>query len=225
MKIIIPGDPIPQKRHRHVRRGLHIQTYDPSSKDKESIVSQISELKLSMPKKGAYLMHCTFEMPIAESTPLFKKNLMLWGLIPHITKPDNSNCLKLYEDAFNEILYPDDSHIIFSSQKKLYSLEPKTIIEVIPLPEVKLNEQSQEIFKLISPKQIEDMCQLALNIENCQLNAKKAQLEPRYGIDRIQEAADEYYACLDILAHSIYEFSEKYSSTLARIRKSTSYEA
>lgn len=144
MKIIIPGIPTAQKRHRFVKRGNFIQTYDPSSKDKENVKSQIKDQitkdrlnpdiilwPLFNPGK-AITVSLTFDMPIPKSTA--KKRFKEVLNSPHIFKYDIDNMEKFYLDCMTGIIYKDDCVINKLIATKCYSETPKTTIEIEESP-------------------------------------------------------------------------------------------
>ena len=49
---------------------------------------------------------------------------------PHPMRPDIDNLNKFVFDAFNGMLWTDDSIIVETYSIKLYSLEPKTVIRI-----------------------------------------------------------------------------------------------
>ena len=52
------------------------------------------------------------------------------GKISHTKKPDLDNLVKLVLDAYNGVLYDDDSQIISRSLSKMYSLTPGIEINI-----------------------------------------------------------------------------------------------
>ena len=52
--------------------------------------------------------------------------------LPHFSKPDTDNLIKTYLDALNKIAWRDDSLVYTVHAIKLWSDNPRTIIEIIP---------------------------------------------------------------------------------------------
>ena len=52
------------------------------------------------------------------------------GVILPITKPDWDNIGKIVSDALNGIAYRDDSQVVDSRVRKIYSNEPRTVIRI-----------------------------------------------------------------------------------------------
>jgi len=67
-----------------------------------------------------------FEMEIPKSFSKKKREALNGSYVTK--KPDLDNLVKSIKDAMNGYIYKDDSQVVISSQKKIYSLEPKTII-------------------------------------------------------------------------------------------------
>jgi len=122
--VTIPGQPIPLKRHR-TSRG---RTYDPQAELKETIFwiirNQIKPdiLQEDIKAKLSFFMR----IPKYLSN---KKKLELLNQ-PHCKKPDLDNLIKFYLDVCNGLLYKDDAQINTINAKKIYSDNPRTIIEI-----------------------------------------------------------------------------------------------
>jgi len=128
-KIIIPGNPIALKRHRHTKLG---HTYNSQSKIMEQIgwqaKTQFPYNVITVP----VLVEFTFFLRIPNSLSK-KKKVALDG--KYVSKrPDTSNYIKLYVDALNGFIWLDDALIVELTARKLYSLDdPRTeiIINII----------------------------------------------------------------------------------------------
>ena len=55
---------------------------------------------------------------------------MLAGRIRPTVKPDWDNIGKIYSDALNNIIYPDDKQIVTGITHKLYSETPRVVIDI-----------------------------------------------------------------------------------------------
>ena len=53
----------------------------------------------------------------------------------HISRPDGDNILKAVGDAFNDVIWLDDSQIVRATVEKRYGNEPGVTVEVELLPE------------------------------------------------------------------------------------------
>lgn len=131
------GNPVPQARPRFYRNKNHVGAFDPKSKEKEQckwqIKSQFKESLLTMP----LAVDVIFFMPIPKSSSKLKKRQMENGVLSHIKKPDIDNLQKFVLDCLNKIVFEDDSQIVEIRAKKIYSVEPRTLIRIIPLSEDK----------------------------------------------------------------------------------------
>ena len=136
--IVIPGNPIPLKRHRPSAKGGY---YDPSSTDKKQIWLQIARFRPKKPLEGNIYLKVIFH---------FKrpKNHYRTGKYAHLLKdaykdvnynksrPDIDNCLKLLADVTqgkNRFIL-DDSQICMLQAEKVYSNNARTevIIQEVP---------------------------------------------------------------------------------------------
>lgn len=69
-------------------------------------------------------------MPIPDSMPKFHKQLACREELRHVLRPDVDNMIKFYLDALKGVLYKDDSQISIHGSIKIYSNNPRTIIQV-----------------------------------------------------------------------------------------------
>lgn len=127
--IRVLGAPIPLMRPRFCHRGKFISVYDPQVKEKEQVRWQIrdeyKEKPLSVPLKVDIL----FGMPIPKHTSKVRVREMLKGALVPMVKPDLDNLVKFILDCLNEILFDDDKQICEFHARKIYTIEPRTIIQ------------------------------------------------------------------------------------------------
>jgi Holliday junction resolvase RusA-like endonuclease len=123
VKIIIPNNPIPLKRHRHTKHG---HTYNPQATLMEQVGRQAKYQFNRPPITNPISVKFTFFTPIPNSYSK-KKKLALDGKLNH-KRPDLSNYIKFYEDALNGIIWQDDALIVEIYAQKIYSLSGKTEI-------------------------------------------------------------------------------------------------
>lgn len=130
----IRGEPVAKARHKASRRGKFITMYDPQEKVKQDtawIAQQIAKDKLPDGiLAGALSLEIQAYFSIPKSTSKKKRDAMLHGEIKHTKKPDADNIAKFYQDAFNGILWYDDSQIWALTVYKGYSNIPRTEIEI-----------------------------------------------------------------------------------------------
>ena len=132
IKITIHRKPYPSPRPRFRNVGKYKQTYMPAEylREKKIIADSMEKIKPNDFKiiESAIEMNVVFYMPIPASLS-DKKRLELVGE-PHIKKPDSDNLLKTYKDAFEGVLYKNDSQIYKVDILKIYSDNPRVEIEL-----------------------------------------------------------------------------------------------
>ena len=137
MYFIIQGIPKALKRHRHTRKGF---TYDPSKKDKQSLLLQVSKLAPKPPITAPIRIILIFYMPRPKShfrtgkyKHLLKDEYIRKYPSYHTFTPDLDNLVKLVSDALNGVFYKDDSQIAQLKSEKLYcdvEEEPRTEVHI-----------------------------------------------------------------------------------------------
>lgn len=126
--IEIPGEPIPLKRHRHCGK----RTFDPQVKEKENMRWHLISLQKTI-ETAQKAIKLTIEYHLSIPKSYSKKMALKCVSKPHCFKPDLSNLIKFTEDAFNEMLWKDDSLIAEISAKKIYSQKPMTRFWIEPM--------------------------------------------------------------------------------------------
>ena len=123
----IPGQPIPWKRPGGVKHRFDEQKYD-----KMIVGLQLRHQHTSQPK---FIGSLLFDIEFHFSIPQKVKNKEAW-LGRYVTRtPDCSNLLKFYEDAAQGILFEDDKQIVQGTFRKIYGIDPKTVIRITELKE------------------------------------------------------------------------------------------
>lgn len=133
--IHIAGKPTPKGRARsYIRNGL-IAHYTPEetkiAEKKAAAEARIVMAKLNMNVIVAPLeidVVCTFQPP--KSWPPWKVDLINSGEMEHTSTPDGDNILKLICDAFNGIVWKDDSQLVIKKVTKLYSSEESIVAKI-----------------------------------------------------------------------------------------------
>lgn len=152
MKIIIPGIPIAKARHKLCRRGNFPAMYDPQETKKKFVRQKIQAQHNDsfLPDWKAYKINLIFFMP-------FHNETFPWMPSPHICKPDLDNLEKFILDCCSGILYRDDKQIVEISSKKLYSDQPRTEIEIMPLPYLEVDENVLKVMKIFDENTLKEM--------------------------------------------------------------------
>jgi len=131
MKIIIPGDPIPQQRPRLYRRHGKSGAWDPNGQQKDAIKQHVRQsMQPYMPFKPLEMARVSFIWHFKLPGYIPKRDMPSYasGMRRHTSKPDVDNLAKLYMDCMTGIVYPDDNCVSLGFAIKLYHPEPKTMI-------------------------------------------------------------------------------------------------
>jgi Holliday junction resolvase RusA-like endonuclease len=126
--ITIPGQPVPQKRHRSVRVGGGLRSYDPSAADKRRFASlAIADGLLTW--HGP--LHVQLEFGMVRPKAHFRKGILREDAPSLPTgRPDLDNLIKFVLDALNSLAWPDDSAIVSLHATKIYLSEPQTYLKI-----------------------------------------------------------------------------------------------
>jgi Holliday junction resolvase RusA-like endonuclease len=203
LKIIIPGTPIPKMRHRTYLRGRTVQTFDPQSAEKNNTKTLIKGL---IQNNYDIKKYCAFTLKI-DFYFAYPKEYCEWIEPIHNRTPDYSNCLKYYEDCANEILYEDDKQIVEIYGKKLYSNEPRTEIEIMPIEIPTLHAKVEKILRVFSPSELEAMLQDFITLSYV------------YGKINDTDNASVYALQLTEVATQLSEIAIKYTEKLSKLKK------
>ena len=127
IKLIIPGDVVPQLPPRFARRGSFVQTYDPAKcRDYKTNIRHLA----AKCYKGK-LLEKAIEVKILvyrhapKSLNKTKMAMALEGALRPTTKPDIENLSKGILDALNGIIWRDDAQIVRLEVEKWYSDSPR----------------------------------------------------------------------------------------------------
>jgi Holliday junction resolvase RusA-like endonuclease len=133
IKIEIPGDPISWARPGQNKK----RRFDTQDSQKYAVGLVVkAQMKAAGVKEinGPVFARFEFLMPIPKYRYKEIKHRMKEGeIVWHTTKPDTDNLIKFYGDALNKVLWNDDRLISSVLGEKLYSLKPRTVIEVSEL--------------------------------------------------------------------------------------------
>ncbi|WP_137598205.1 RusA family crossover junction endodeoxyribonuclease [Paucilactobacillus kaifaensis] len=146
IKLIIPGEPIPQGRPKFARRGSFVTAYDPKkSKDYKQLVKQVvSKQYVGKPLSMALKIDLQVFRPVQKSISHKEREMRLSGLHRPIIKGDIDNYFKAVTDALTGIVWVDDAQIVSTSIDKWYSDDPRVEL-VITVPESKQIELVKQI--------------------------------------------------------------------------------
>lgn len=203
MKITIQGAPVPKHSLRYyTRRGI-VYFYNDQKKTRDSIKKEMiyefgkfinSDNKnkviqaSSLSRSDVFSVRIVFHMPIPKSWSKYKKFMAVLGVEVPNKKPDVDNMEKFILDCANRILFEDDRMITQLSSLKMYSKNPRTVLEVLPVKKLKVSEKQKQILTLYSLEDIQDLKYLVEKIE-----------EQTHG-DRTQGKIDSITKNIEIMA-------------------------
>ena len=133
IEIEILGEPKPQPRHRHFRRGKFSGTYDPAKEEKNSFLSCILQYAPERPIKTGIEMKIKFCFLRPKShfgTGRNAGNIKKSAPMHHVNKFDIDNLQKFVFDAMNKVFFHDDGQIYKINAEKCYRETAMTIIEI-----------------------------------------------------------------------------------------------
>lgn len=162
-RLEIPGCPIAWKRPAHKSIGRKHWRFDSQKDEKEivrlQLISQILNNGLPTPLESSgehYVVRLCFCLPVPQSDPVGQKNAKLWGIQPANEKPDFDNLTKFYLDCGNGILWSDDKRIIEGKPRKVYSENPRTIIEIMTKQNLNVPANVEGVLRVFGPEQLRE---------------------------------------------------------------------
>ena len=136
---IVPGEPQALKRHRTVRRGDKIGSYDPSAADKADFLSLAMAYQPKEPISGKPIdlkVMAVFPRPRSHyGTGKNSKVLKPYAPLYHTKRPDADNILKFVKDALTGVFWCDDSLVAIATIMKIYAHTPQVIVSVETIDE------------------------------------------------------------------------------------------
>jgi Holliday junction resolvase RusA-like endonuclease len=136
----VPGAPRSKLRHRSRIAGGHIATYSPKKNKVAADAIQKAYLcaytcnppiPFGVKECSAVSLHVKAFFVPPRSWSKKKRTHAAAGGIPHMTKPDPDNILKLVSDALEGLAYRNDKQIVQASCTKQYSESEHTDVEII----------------------------------------------------------------------------------------------
>lgn len=229
MRIEIPEKPIPKARHRSVVFGGGVHTYDPQKKDRDRVRGIITSLIQSMFDSSdkskvmeasallysdVYSIDITFYIGHSASITQIHKNRLRWGFSSHTDKPDVDNFVKFYLDCANGVLFADDKQIVEIKARKVYSSNPRTVIEIMGKNHVDEDELASGILGTLSPTEFKSYLEIVHELGLFGMDMD----EEGYcrGMDQSSKLSQQWRAKA---AGVLSEFAEKFTPYLLKIRK------
>lgn len=134
---VVPGVPVSKGRPRFTiikpkGREPFVSTYTPpeTRKAEADFATCAKQTRPRQAFAGAVRLRLLFVFPVPESWPQRRRAEALAGRVPHTTKPDADNLLKLVKDALNGIFWQDDKQIVEVEMRKRYGPAPCTVVDV-----------------------------------------------------------------------------------------------
>ena len=135
IQISIPGKPIAKKRPKFYRRGSFVGAYNAQETEEGKFqLLANSQIKLERPISNPICIDMLFYMLRPKShfgTGRNKEILKKTAPYVHFSKPDIDNLEKMVYDCLNQMAWMDDSLIVESRAKKVYSRNPRTEITIV----------------------------------------------------------------------------------------------
>lgn len=210
MRIEIFGNPIAQQRAKISTKGAFPRMY---STQANKLNSMRYALQKDLENRGIDLEPyfrlpivavIYFDMPIPESLSMPYRNAKLWHQW-HSVKPDIDNLQKWALDLCKGIAFKDDAQICSVHCLKRYSLCPCTIINLQIIPEVKMSEEHEKVFKIFSPQ----------NIKNLACDAEI--IESAFQEFRLSDS-DIHEAQMNNAARLMIDFANQWTDKLKKIK-------
>lgn len=129
-RIEIPGEPVAKGRPRFVKTG---RTYSPPSTVKWEKLARMAaklEMRSTPPTDAPVRLSIRAVFKIPASWPKWKRSLAAEGMVEHTNKPDLDNIVKIVGDAFNDIVWADDTQITAVDARKYYGINPRVEVEI-----------------------------------------------------------------------------------------------
>ena len=129
IEITIPGKPIEKKRARFTRWSK--KPYNPQKKEEEAWkwqAKQQIDARVQDIYTGPVTLAVDFFMPPTKDWSKRKRESLAIRNIWHVKKPDLDNLIKFVKDCLNGLAWKDDSQVCVLQARKLYAIEPKTVI-------------------------------------------------------------------------------------------------
>jgi len=127
----VPGDPVPQPRHKITTRGRFAHAYIPKSHAihayREAIAKAARDAGATPTEREPLTL--TIELVFKRPASHYTKQGLRKGA-PILPRPDVSNCQKGIEDALNGIAWKDDKQIGKAIVEKTYGDEARTTVRV-----------------------------------------------------------------------------------------------
>lgn len=133
IQFFVPGQPVGKGRPRAAVRAGQARMYTPArTAEAEARADAVATLAMGDAPlmDGPLVLHLDVRCKIAASWTKKKQASALAGDVRPTGKPDLDNVLKLYADAFNGVVWRDDSQVVRVTAEKRYSDRPGVLVTV-----------------------------------------------------------------------------------------------
>jgi Holliday junction resolvase RusA-like endonuclease len=132
IRLVIPGEVVPQLRPRFARRGSFVTTYDPEKcrNYKAYVRALAAGVAPSKPMSGPVKVKIMLYRYTPQRWNKAKIAAALAGALRPTTKPDITNLVKGIEDAIKGLIWVDDSQVVELAVAKWYSDNPRAEVEI-----------------------------------------------------------------------------------------------
>ena len=128
MTFTIEGQPQGKGRPRFTKNG-HAFTPQ-ATRDYENLIAESFKAAGGELFDGYVCVNISAFYKIPQATTKVKRGMIERGFLKPAVKPDIDNVLKVVLDALNGVAYKDDSRVVSVTARKVYSFEPKIVIEM-----------------------------------------------------------------------------------------------
>jgi Holliday junction resolvase RusA-like endonuclease len=131
----VPGEPVPWKSPRIVRRGAHHAAISPDEmKEAQAIIQALAFQAMQAaglePLEGPVVLGIRAYRRKGMPSTQVGKDAVTAGILRPVTTPDASNLAKGCEDALSGVCFIDDAQVVRLIVEKLYSTTPRLEIVV-----------------------------------------------------------------------------------------------
>lgn len=133
IQFFVPGQPVGKGRPRAAVRAGQARMYTPArTAEAEARADAVATLAMGDAPlmDGPLALRLDVRCQIAVSWSKKKQAAALAGYVRPTGKPDLDNVLKLYADAFNGVVWRDDSQVVRVMAEKRYSDRPGVLVTV-----------------------------------------------------------------------------------------------
>jgi Holliday junction resolvase RusA-like endonuclease len=126
VSIIIEDNPVSWRSH----AGFGRRSYNPRYQEIKRFKQSISTQYTAEPLSGKIKSHCSFYFAMPNSWSKKKRAIILSGDRYHDTRPDATNCWKLFEDCLKGIVFPDDCKVVRFTAEKFWDEYSRIICHI-----------------------------------------------------------------------------------------------